>query len=212
MCDFCRSPGVYHWGIRAQFVGYYQRVSIEFGRSAAGYRGAVARVRGGSAGAISGTISVAAHGWASGGMSLGSTTLALLVAAAAVVGALVAGLAPLRDTSVGLVTALVAGQLLGHLTMGFSSGHLHHGDAQLTPAMLSAHLLAAVVAAIVIRGAEAAYRTATAVLFRVLRAHRPAPIRADPVPLRTAHADRVILRVFAAASLRTRGPPFAIAS
>lgn len=145
-------------------------------------------------------------------MSLDSTTLALLVAAATMIGALVAGLAPLRDTSVGLIAALVAGQLLGHLTMGFSSGHLHHGDAQLTPAMLSAHLLAAVAAAVVIRGTEAAYRTTTAVLFRVLRPHRPAPIRADPASLRTAHTDRVILRVFAAASLRTRGPPFAVAS
>ncbi|MFI6168782.1 hypothetical protein ACIBCN_18525 [Nocardia sp. NPDC051052] len=187
-------------------------MSIEFGRSVAEHRGAVARVRGGSAGAISGTISVAAHGWASGGMSPDSTTLALLVAAAAVVGALVAGLAPLRDTSAGLVTALVAGQLLGHLTMGFSSGHLHHGDAQLTPPMLSAHLLAAVVAALVIRSTEAAYRTATAALFRVLRPHRPAPVLADPAALRTAHRDRVILRVLAAASLRTRGPPFAVAS
>ncbi|WP_433658301.1 hypothetical protein ACQPW1_40545 [Nocardia sp. CA-128927] len=187
-------------------------MSIEFGRSAAAHRGAVARVRGGSAGAISGTISVAAHGWASGGMSPDGTTLALLVAAAAVIGALVAGLAPLRDTSVGLITALVGGQLLGHLTMGFSSGHLHHGDAQLTPTMLAAHLLAAVAAAIVIRGAEAAYRTGTSVLFQVLRPHRPAPVFADPAPLRTTHRDRVILRVFAAESLRTRGPPLAAAS
>ncbi|MEU7139896.1 hypothetical protein ABZ942_10655 [Nocardia sp. NPDC046473] len=187
-------------------------MSIEFGRSAAGYRGAIARVRGGSAGAISGTISVAAHGWASGGMVPDGTTLALLVAAAAIIGALVAGLAPLRDTSVGLVTALVAGQLLGHLTMGFSSGHMHHGDAQLTPAMLSAHLIAAVAAAIVIRGAEAAYRAGTAVLFRVLRPRRSAPVLADPAPLRTSHRDRVILRLFAAESRRTRGPPLAVAS
>ncbi|MFC9439174.1 hypothetical protein [Nocardia sp. NPDC057030] len=187
-------------------------MSIEFGRSFAGHRGAVARVRGGSAGAISGAVSVAAHGWASGGMSLDSTTLALLVAAAALVGALVAGLAPLRETSVGLITALVAGQLLGHLTMGFGSGHLHHGDAQLTPAMLGAHVVAAILAALVIRGTETAYRTGTAVLFRVLRSYRPAPIRADPASLRTAYRDRVILRVFAAESLRTRGPPFAVAS
>ncbi|WP_051187028.1 hypothetical protein [Nocardia tenerifensis] len=181
----------------------------EVGRVGAQRRDAVARVRGGSAGAISGTISVAAHGWASGGMSPDGTTLALLVAAAAVIGALVAGLAPLRDTSVGLIGALVAGQLLGHLTMGFSSGHLHHGDAQLTPAMLAAHLVAAVAAAGVIRGAEAAYRAGTAVLFRVLRASRPLPLP-DSTPRHTDHRDRVILRVFAAESLRTRGPPLTV--
>ncbi|QBS45805.1 hypothetical protein [Nocardia sp. CS682] len=185
-------------------------MSIEFGRSTAEHRGAVAWVRGGSAGAISGTISVAAHGWASGGMPPDSTTLVLLAAAAAVIGALVAGLAPLRDTSVGLITALVAGQLLGHFTMGFNSGHLHHGDAQLTPTMLTAHVLAAMAAALLIRGAETAYRTGTAVLFRVLRSPRSAPVLADPAPLRTTHRDRVILRVLAAASLRTRGPPLTV--
>ncbi|WP_280405028.1 hypothetical protein, partial [Nocardia brasiliensis] len=125
----------------------------EFDRAAAGQRSAVARVRGASAGATSGTISVAAHGWASGGMPPSGTTLTLLVGTAALIGALVAGLAPLRDTATGLVAALVAGQLLGHLTMGLGSGHLHHGDAQLTPAMLTAHILAAVAAAPRITGA-----------------------------------------------------------
>ncbi|MFE7744898.1 hypothetical protein [Nocardia sp. NPDC057455] len=184
-------------------------MSYEY-RSAAGRRGAVARVRGGSAGAISGAISVAAHGWASGGMLPDTTALALLAAASAVIGALVAGLAPLRDTSAGLVAALVAGQLLGHCTMGISSGHLHHGDAQLTPAMLAAHLCAAFAAAVVIRGAEAAYRIGTAVVRRVLPLRHTPPVVADRAPLRTAHRDRVVLRVFAAEALRTRAPPLAV--
>ncbi|MEV6255548.1 hypothetical protein ACIHAX_09830 [Nocardia sp. NPDC051929] len=185
-------------------------MSYEFDRSAAGRRGAVARVRGGSAGAISGAISVAAHGWASGGMLPDTTALALLAAASAVIGALVAGLAPLRETSTGLVAALVAGQLLGHFTMGISSGHLHHGDAQLTPAMLAAHVCAAFAAAIVIRGAEAAYRIGTAVLRRVLPVRHTPPVVADRAPLRTAHRDRVVLRVFATEALRTRAPPLAV--
>ncbi|MFG1791353.1 hypothetical protein [Nocardia sp. NPDC049149] len=187
-------------------------MSIEFGRSVAGYRGAVARLRGGSAGAISGTISVAAHGWASGGVAPDGTTLVLLASASAVIGALVAGLAPLRDTTVGLVTALIAGQLLGHLTMGFSSGHLHHGDAQLSPAMILAHVLAALAAAVLIRGVEVAYRAGTAVLARVLPARNAPPLFADPAPLRTTHRDRVILRLFATESLRTRAPPVAVGS
>lgn len=192
-----------------QSVGYYQQVSNEFGRAAAGRRSAVARMRGASAGANSGTISVAAHGWASGGLPPSGTTLTLLVGTAALIGALVAGFAPLRDTATGLVAALVAGQLLGHLTMGLGSGHLHHGDAQLSPAMLCAHGLAACAAAAVIRGAEAAYRAGTAVLRRVLPLPRALPFLPDPVPLRTSHRDRVILRIFAAHALRTRGPPVA---
>lgn len=140
-----------------------------------------------------------------------TTTLALLAAASTVVGALVAGLAPLRDSSAGLVAALVAGQLLGHFTMGISSGHVHHGDAQLTPAMLTAHLVAAVAASVVIRGAEAAYRIGTAVLSRVLPVRHIPPVVADRAPLRTVYRDRVVLRVLAAELLRTRGPPLPVA-
>ncbi len=140
-----------------------------------------------------------------------TTTLALLAAASAVVGALVAGLAPLRESSAGLVAALVAGQLLGHFTMGINSGHMHHGDAQLTPTMLTAHLFAALVASVVIRGAEAAYQAGTAVLCRVLPVRHIPPVVADRAPLRTDHRDRVILRVFTAESLRTRGPPLPVA-
>ncbi|MEU8899021.1 hypothetical protein [Nocardia sp. NPDC048505] len=182
-------------------------MKIEFGRTVAGSRDAVARVRGAAAGSISGTVSIAAHGWASGGMAPEGSTLMLLAAASAVIGALVAGIAPLRDTSGGLIAALVAGQLLGHCTMGVSSGHMQHGDAQLTPAMLTAHVAAAVLAAFVIRGAEATYRIGTAVLSRVLPALVRAPAIPEPAPLRTTHRDRVILRVLAAETLRTRGPP-----
>ncbi len=139
-----------------------------------------------------------------------TTAVALLAAASAVIGALVASLAPLRETSSGLIAALVAGQLLGHFTMGISSGHLHHGDAQLTPAMLVAHLCAAFAAAIVIRGAETAYRIGTAVLRRVLPLRHTPPLVTERVALRTLHRDRVVLRVFAAEALRTRAPPFAV--
>ncbi|MFC9894139.1 hypothetical protein ACFVMC_10640 [Nocardia sp. NPDC127579] len=179
----------------------------EFGRPAAGSRSAVARVRGAAAGSISGAIALAAHGWASGAMPPEGSTLMLLAAAAAVIGALVAGLAPLRDSAGGLIGALVAGQLLGHVTMGLGSGHVQHGDAQLTPAMLAAHIVAAVVAAFVIRGAEAAYRIGTAALARVVPARYRAPAIPAPAPLRTRHRDHVILRVLAAETLRTRGPP-----
>lgn len=183
---------------------------IGFGRPPADDRSGIARLRGGAAGSLSGAVSVAAHGWASGGMATSSATLSLLVAAAAVVGALVAGLAPLRTGSAGLVTVLAAGQLLGHLSMGWGSGHLHHGDLQLTPAMIAAHLVAVAVAAILIRGAEFAYRIGGSALARVLPLRYHPPAIAGPAPLRTHHRDRVILWVLAAESTRTRGPPSAV--
>ncbi len=164
-------------------------------------------MRGGAAGSLSGTVSVAAHGWASGGMAPSGATLVLLLAASALVGALVGGFGPLRTGTTGLITVLAAGQLLGHLSMGWGSGHLHHGDMQLTPAMIAAHLVAVVVAAALIRGAEITYRIGGSALARVLPMRYHPPAIAGPAPLRTSHRDRVILRVLAAEARRTRGPP-----
>ncbi|MGN2636337.1 hypothetical protein ACWEKT_11565 [Nocardia takedensis] len=187
-------------------------MSIEFGRSAAADRDAVARLRGASAGAISGSLSWAGHGWAAGGSAPDSTTAALLVAAAAALGALIAGLGPLRESAVGLVAALFGGQVLGHFVMGFGSGHLHHGDAQLSPKMLFGHLVAAGFAALLVLGAEAAYRIGTAALARVVPLRLVLPVVLEPAPPRTAHRDRVVLRIFAAQALRTRGPPSLVRS
>lgn len=174
--------------------------------SAAGRRDALARLRGGSAGAVSGALSIAAHGWAAGTAAPGSSTLTVLAGASALVGALVAGIGPLRESTSGLVAALIAGQLLGHVTLGFGAPHPQHGAAALSREMLAAHIVAAVFAAVVIRGAEAAYRIATAVLARVLPLRHPS-VFFEPAPLRTRYRDRVVLRVFAARALRTRAPP-----
>ncbi|MBB5912058.1 hypothetical protein BJY24_000925 [Nocardia transvalensis] len=170
-------------------------------------RTAVARVRGASAGAVSGALSIAAHGWASGGMSLDTTTAALLVVACTAVGALVAGVGPLRHTLAGLAGALVGGQLLGHAVLSFGMAGMHHGESVWSPAMLLAHIVAAVCAALVIRAAEAAYRVVTGILARALPALLRSPAVAGPPLLRTTHRSRVILRVFAADTFRTRGPP-----
>ncbi|MFR9751305.1 hypothetical protein ACL02S_09735 [Nocardia sp. 004] len=184
---------------------------LEFDRSAAPCRGAAARLRGGSAGAISAAVSVAAHGWTTGGKLPDTTALSLLATASIVTGVIVAGRGAERRSSGGLIAVLLAGQLLGHLAMGFSSGHLHHGDLQLSPTMLIAHLFATIVAAIAIRGAENAYRIGTAVLARVLPARHTPPVAAHHVPLRTTYRDRAILRVLATESLRTRAPPVPVA-
>ncbi len=136
-----------------------------------------------------------------------TTTLALLATVAVLIAALTADVVPLRDTSSGLIAALAAGQVLGHFTMGFGSGHLQHGDVQLSPTMLVAHLLAAVAASIVIRGAEAAYRIGTAVLARILPMRPALPTAPDRAHCTTSHRDRIVLRVLVSTSLRTRAPP-----
>jgi hypothetical protein len=189
-------------------------VIIESGRSTArnaaaahSRRAAVARLRGGSAGSISGALSIAAHGWASGGVPVQSSTVALLVASSTVVGALVAGVGPLRSTATGLVAALIGGQLLGHTTMSIGMMHTHHAKSMWSPAMLAAHIVAAVVAAFVIHGAEAAYRVATAALSQVLPALLRTPVIPGPPLLRIGHRDHVIQRILAADTFRTRGPP-----
>ncbi|MFE3618328.1 hypothetical protein, partial [Streptomyces anulatus] len=59
-------------------------------------------------------------------------------------------------------------------------------------------------------GAEAAYRIGSAVLARILPLRYRTSRIPDPAPLRLVHRDRVILRIFATQSLRTRAPPLAI--
>ncbi|MFF0498809.1 hypothetical protein ACFYU5_20555 [Nocardia aobensis] len=184
------------------------RVSARAQVSTRTRRAAVARLRGASAGSVSGALSIAAHGWAAGGMPVQSSTLMLLVAASTAVGALVAGLAPLRTTAVGLVTALWGGQLIGHLVMSADMAQMH--DMPLwTPAMLGAHLVGAVCAAVVILGAEAAYRIGTAVA-RVLPVPVSLPAIDESILPRSVHRDRVILRIFPTETFRTRGPPLPV--
>ncbi|WP_327150027.1 hypothetical protein [Nocardia sp. NBC_01329] len=183
---------------------------IRFGStSPVDHRGA-ARVRGAAAGLISGAASVAAHGWAAGTSPPDGTALTLLALAAAAVGALVTGLGPLRTGTAGLTAALLAGQLLGHISLGWGSGHLHHGDLQLTPAMLTAHLLVAGAAATVVRGAEFAYRVVATALARLVPVAPRPPVVPDPPSLRALHRDRVVAWILAAEIGRTRAPPRAV--
>ncbi|MGW5311780.1 hypothetical protein [Nocardia thailandica] len=185
---------------------------IEFGRACAPSRARGARLRGAAAGSMSGALALAAHGVASGGALPSSTTVTLLAAASAVVGALAAGLAPLRGGSLALVAALLVGQLLGHTTMSWSSGHAHHADDSLGLGMLAAHLVAALLAAVVIAGAEAAHRIAGAVVGRVLLLRPTLPGPGDTLSPPPVHRDRVILRILAATTRFTRGPPLALRS
>jgi|GEM_PF-581130 len=210
---------------RRQPLGYHRRVIIVPGRaspragvaqsrgtagpgSTAGSRNAaVARLRGACAGTVSGALAIAAHGWAAGGMPLQSSTLLLLVGACTLIGALVTGVRPLRATATGLAAALIGGQLLGHAVMALDMAGMAHDASMWTPAMLAAHIAAALAAAIVIQGAEGAYRMVFAVLSRVLPMLVHPPAIPAPQPLRIAHRDSVIQRIIAADTGHTRGPP-----
>ncbi|MFE3697677.1 hypothetical protein ACFXO7_07360 [Nocardia tengchongensis] len=186
-------------------------MSFESGRPTAQFRSDAAVLRGGGAGSVSGALAMAAHGWISGASPLESGPLTLLVAASAAVGAAVAGVHALRATALGLVVALTGGQLLGHFAMMWGSPgsmhHMHHSASMWSPAMLAAHIVAACAAAVVILGAEAAYRIGTMVLARVLPLPIALPVLSGPPLLPIAHRDLVVLRIFAADVFRTRGPP-----
>ncbi|MFD4402631.1 hypothetical protein ACFWPH_07685 [Nocardia sp. NPDC058499] len=179
-------------------------MQIRFGATLPVDRRGAARVRGAVAGLISGSVAVAAHGWAAPTAVPDSTAIMLLGATAAVLGALVSGF---RTGPAGLTAALAAGQLLGHFCLGWGSGHLHHGDLQLTPAMIAAHVLAAWAAALLVRGAETAYRTGAAALARIIPFFPRVPAIAGPAPLRTTHRDRLIPRILVTGAGGTRAPP-----
>ncbi|MEC3916372.1 hypothetical protein [Nocardia sp. CDC160] len=186
-------------------------MNIGFGRSTAHSRSDAAVLRGGAAGSVSGALAVAAHGFVSGAAPLESGPLTLLVAASAAVGAAVSGVRALRTTTLGLVLALFGGQMLGHFSMMWGSPghsmHMHHHASMWSPAMLAAHTVAACAAAVVILGAEAAYRIGTTVLSWALPVPIALPVLSGPPLLPIEHRDRIVLRVFAADVGQLRGPP-----
>jgi hypothetical protein len=165
----------------------------------------VAHLRGAFVGAVSGAVSIAAHGWAAGSSPSGSGAV-LLVVGAGVMGALTAWLAPLRGSIAGLILALAAGQTLGHQALAAGSPH-HHGGF-VTSTMLSAHVMAATLAAIIILGAERAYRVTSTALARAVPPASPG-VAANVLP-RTGYRAHAITRIVFADGLRTRAPPFVI--
>ncbi|BDD84578.1 hypothetical protein TPB0596_43410 [Tsukamurella pulmonis] len=91
----------------------------------------------------------------------------------------------------GVAALLVAGQGAGHLALGLTMGHL-----AMSPAMATAHIVAAIVAGVVIAGAEHALRVALATLvplsptWRERRRTVVAPVwtfRAVPLPVLARH-------------------------
>ncbi|MFD0366258.1 hypothetical protein ACFQZZ_32895 [Nocardia sp. GCM10030253] len=168
---------------------------------------ATARLRGAFVGSASGAVSIAAHGLGGGTVSLDQSTLALLLAACALVGTVVTSLRT-RHSVVEVMAMLAVGQTIGHTALSVSSGH-HHGMHN-GAAMLIAHLSAIPVGAVLIHGAERAIRCAASSARRIVDAlgHgllAPCAL-AVAVPLGPAPTPK---RLLLSSGIGTRGPPAA---
>lgn len=163
-----------------------------------------AAVRGVLVGAVSAICALAAHGAAMAAMhpmtematlsAVPGRALPQLIAACAVVGAVAtAG----RPGLLGLSAAVTVGQGAGHVVLGLSMGHL-----QLGPGMAAAHVAAALLAGLLILGAEQALRLAGAALTGLRRA----PLVCPTVP-RTAWSYTPAARRALTGSGALRGPP-----
>ena len=158
-------------------------------------------------GAVSGAVSIFAHGLGGNGMSVpSSSSILLLVAACVVVGPAVASVRAPRHEWLLLLATLSAGQAVGHVMMSLQPMHSHSAVPGF--GMLAAHAGAVVAAAALIRAAELAYLIAAAVWERTRPpAGMPEPIESRPLvsmPIVRASMARELLRASAGG---TRGPP-----
>lgn len=169
----------------------------------------LAQVRGGFVGAVSGAVSIAAHGIAGGGTPSGAGAV-LLIAVCVAIGAIVVSLPAAIHRRSALVAALVAGQCGGHLSLTLVSGQVaeHTHPLSLSAPMIAAHAAAVVVSAVLIRGAERGCRAAITAITRVVGAVLSS-LPAD-APLWTAtptHRVTVSPWLLAGATAGVRGPP-----
>ncbi|WP_068274416.1 hypothetical protein [Aldersonia kunmingensis] len=169
-------------------------------------RSGATAVRGALAGACSGAVVVAAHGLGGGAAPAGDT-LVLLALAGAAVGAGVRTLptAPLQRLAA-MAAVLGAGQLAGHLALTVTADHVH--GFGVTPGMVSAHVVAALVCAALIGLAELGADRAVSALRRLV-AVLCAIISPDP-ERRTRHRfarPAATLPLLLSSATGTRGPP-----
>ncbi|MBF6169653.1 hypothetical protein IU486_33775 [Streptomyces gardneri] len=164
-----------------------------------------ARRRGAFVGSAAGTVSIAAHAFGGGAISPGAAPIAMLMAACAAVGVLVAA-RPHRHGLGEIMATLAVGQAAVHVSFSLSSAH-HHG-AGTTSVMLGTHLAAVPLGALLIHAAEkAALRAAS-------DAHRTVRILADgpsaPVRVSSLAFGRVLpqpRRLLLSSGSGLRGPP-----
>ncbi|WP_230557760.1 MULTISPECIES: hypothetical protein [unclassified Rhodococcus (in: high G+C Gram-positive bacteria)] len=160
------------------------------------------RMRGAFVGAVSGSLSIAAHGMGGGTMVPSESALVLLVVVSAALG----GLVSLFGARVPLVAVLALGQLVGHTVLSIASEH-HHASA-LTPSMLAAHAAATALCALLVRGAVLGCTHAVSVLRRILPVLAVVlPVQERPRLVTVDYRPDVILRLLVSWGPGTRGPP-----
>ncbi|KUI38643.1 hypothetical protein AU197_22840 [Mycobacterium sp. IS-1590] len=165
-------------------------------------------VRGGLVGACSALLTATAHTIA-GGRLPGGSALVVAVLVCATVGAAVArpGLDGRYARLLGVVGALSLAQFFGHLAFVVAGGHVHSATALgLTPAMVAAHVGAAVVLGAAIAAVEYLYVVCVSVLqwLRLFATSGPRPrVRRVHRVVKTVVAESVLFSY----GLGMRAPP-----
>ncbi|MYR06296.1 hypothetical protein GTV32_08195 [Gordonia sp. SID5947] len=163
-------------------------------------------VRGCVVGASSGVTAILAHSAAGGGLP-DTTALTLLVAVCAGLGWTAAVTATSKAGRPGLVGMLVAGQVVGHLSLVALS---HHHATLFTPSMATFHVAATVVAAASALGLESALSATLSVVIRTVLTLISSPVD-DSTAWSVLPADDDRLRPGRrhVRPVGTRGPPAA---
>jgi hypothetical protein len=165
----------------------------------------VARLRGLAAGLLTAALAVAAHGIGGGVLpSAGATSL--LAVLAATVGALAARHPHEADART-MVGFLGAGQLTGHVLLSVV-GHAHTASAAPPAVMLTAHLVAIAVGALLIAAGERLCHAVLRVVRAVVRIGYAAFASLSVEVRRVCHPLRSALLL--AVSVSHRGPPVSL--
>ena len=166
-------------------------------------------LRGGLVGGCSAVLATSAHAGAAGAVPHGAALVAALLVCATAGAAVGAVELSTRHTRAAAVfAALCAAQFLSHVTLAVTGGHHHAGDGMgLTPAMIAAHLGAAVLLGLSIAVVEHLY-TVSATLLTWLRLFAVSTPRPTSPPVR--RAEPVVIRpVLLRPGLGMRAPPSA---
>lgn len=152
-------------------------------------------------------VTVGAHAAAGGVVPQGGRLVASMLVCALIGAALAA--VPLEGRwgrLLGVIGALTVAQTLGHLTLMASAAHHHGATFGVTPTMVAAHLVAAVLLGVAITSVEYLYVVCESVLcwlrLFAMAASRPAA-RSLPLATNDVVAQPVLLR----SGLGMRAPP-----
>lgn len=182
-------------------------------------RPAAPALRGTVVGALTVGLASAAHGSA-GGMCPSARGVALLVMAAAAIGAVVAVAtrsAGLPRSRTALVIALLGGQAAGHTVLMLVGAHHGAGQAaggamhmpQGAPGlgMAAAHLVASILCTVLVTAAESLYGPIISAIRRLAPIPPPAPARPDVPVARPAGRAIPVHSAPPISTLSRRGPP-----